>query len=167
MRERGYASWERAQRHMGRSGECLGTVQMSCRCTGGSMGEGKKASFTSFEQVVTPLRFKLKKPSSAVSYLFYPRMEPSVFARHAQSLTQAFSSKRLTLKERPPVEPPRYQEVWLTPHFPDKYPPSHTESCFPPSSFPLPRVSASLYKGEPTLKLFTRVSTPTQNPLTR
>nr|GFA52649.1 hypothetical protein [Tanacetum cinerariifolium] len=25
---------------MGRSGECLGTVQMSCRCTGGSMGEG-------------------------------------------------------------------------------------------------------------------------------
>nr|GFA14083.1 ribonuclease H-like domain-containing protein [Tanacetum cinerariifolium] len=40
MRNRDYASWERAQRHMGRSGECLGTVQMSCRCTGGSMGEG-------------------------------------------------------------------------------------------------------------------------------
>nr|GEZ12114.1 reverse transcriptase domain-containing protein [Tanacetum cinerariifolium] len=34
MRERGYASWERAQRHMGRSSECFGTVQMSCRCTG-------------------------------------------------------------------------------------------------------------------------------------
>nr|GEV62294.1 reverse transcriptase domain-containing protein [Tanacetum cinerariifolium] len=114
----------------------------------------KKASFTSFEQVVTPLRFKLKKPSSTVSYLFYPRMEPSVFARHAHSLTQAFFSKRLTLKERPPVEPPRYQEVWLTPHFLDKYPPSHTESCFPPSSFPLPRVSASLYKGGTDLKAF-------------
>nr|GFA39389.1 hypothetical protein [Tanacetum cinerariifolium] len=40
MRERSYASWERAQRHMERSGECLGTVQMSCRYTGGSMGEG-------------------------------------------------------------------------------------------------------------------------------
>nr|GFA80092.1 RNA-directed DNA polymerase, eukaryota [Tanacetum cinerariifolium] len=40
MRERGYASWERAQRHMRRSGMCLGTVQMRCRCTGGSMGEG-------------------------------------------------------------------------------------------------------------------------------
>nr|GEX42896.1 reverse transcriptase domain-containing protein [Tanacetum cinerariifolium] len=40
MRNRDYASWERAQRHMGRSDECLGTVQMSCRCTGGSMGEG-------------------------------------------------------------------------------------------------------------------------------
>nr|GEY59120.1 hypothetical protein [Tanacetum cinerariifolium] len=36
----GCASWERAQRHMGWSGECLGTVQMSCMCTGGSMGEG-------------------------------------------------------------------------------------------------------------------------------
>nr|GEZ13429.1 hypothetical protein [Tanacetum cinerariifolium] len=36
MRNRDYASWERAQRHMGRSGECLGTAQMSCRCTGGS-----------------------------------------------------------------------------------------------------------------------------------
>nr|GEX35013.1 condensin-2 complex subunit D3 [Tanacetum cinerariifolium] len=31
-------------------------------------------------------------------------------ARHAHSLTQAFASKRLTLKERPPVGPPRYQE---------------------------------------------------------
>nr|GEV46756.1 hypothetical protein [Tanacetum cinerariifolium] len=46
------------------------------------------------EMVVTSLRFKLKKPSSAVSYLFYPRMEPSVFARHAHSLMQAFASKR-------------------------------------------------------------------------
>nr|GEU37765.1 hypothetical protein [Tanacetum cinerariifolium] len=30
----GYVSWERAQRHMGRSGECFGTVQVSCMCTG-------------------------------------------------------------------------------------------------------------------------------------
>ncbi|GJW14409.1 hypothetical protein Tco_0018542 [Tanacetum coccineum] len=57
-------------------------------------------------------------------------MEPSVFARHAHLLTQDFASKRLTLKERPPVGPPRYQEVWLTPHFPYKYLPSYTESCF-------------------------------------
>nr|GEU55309.1 RNA-directed DNA polymerase, eukaryota, reverse transcriptase zinc-binding domain protein [Tanacetum cinerariifolium] len=34
MREKGYASWDRAQRHMGRSGECFGTIQVSCRCTG-------------------------------------------------------------------------------------------------------------------------------------
>nr|GEW32564.1 reverse transcriptase domain-containing protein [Tanacetum cinerariifolium] len=40
MRERGYASWERAQRHMERSGQGVGTVPVSCRCTGGSMGEG-------------------------------------------------------------------------------------------------------------------------------
>nr|GFA13354.1 hypothetical protein [Tanacetum cinerariifolium] len=40
MKNKDYASWKRAQRHMGRSGECLGTVQMSCRYTGGSMGGG-------------------------------------------------------------------------------------------------------------------------------
>nr|GEV14490.1 ribonuclease H-like domain-containing protein [Tanacetum cinerariifolium] len=56
MRERGYANWERAQRHMVRSGEYLGTVQMSCRCTGVSMVNSslKKLKFhlASFDVVV-------------------------------------------------------------------------------------------------------------------
>nr|GEV64485.1 reverse transcriptase domain-containing protein [Tanacetum cinerariifolium] len=49
LRERGYASWERAQRHMGRSGECLGTVQMSCRCTG--VGQTSKYSYNDGESI--------------------------------------------------------------------------------------------------------------------
>nr|GEX39220.1 hypothetical protein [Tanacetum cinerariifolium]GEZ59876.1 hypothetical protein [Tanacetum cinerariifolium] len=40
MRNKGGASWDLGQMHMGRSGQGVGTVQMSCRCTGSSMGEG-------------------------------------------------------------------------------------------------------------------------------
>nr|GEV98806.1 putative RNA-directed DNA polymerase, eukaryota, reverse transcriptase zinc-binding domain protein [Tanacetum cinerariifolium] len=40
MRNKEAASWDLGQIHMGRSGQGVGTVQMSCRCTGGSMGEG-------------------------------------------------------------------------------------------------------------------------------
>nr|GEZ70412.1 reverse transcriptase domain-containing protein [Tanacetum cinerariifolium] len=40
MRNRDYASWDLGQMNMGRSGQGVGTVQMSYRCTGDSMGEG-------------------------------------------------------------------------------------------------------------------------------
>nr|GEU41478.1 hypothetical protein [Tanacetum cinerariifolium] len=40
IREEGCASWDRAQGHMGRSGECFGTVHVSCRCTGVAVGNG-------------------------------------------------------------------------------------------------------------------------------
>nr|GEZ35004.1 hypothetical protein [Tanacetum cinerariifolium] len=40
MRNRDYANWDLGQMHIGRSGKGVGTVQMSCRCTGSSMGEG-------------------------------------------------------------------------------------------------------------------------------
>nr|GEX18288.1 hypothetical protein [Tanacetum cinerariifolium] len=40
MRNKGAASWDLGQMHMGRSRQGVGTVQMSCRCTGSSMGEG-------------------------------------------------------------------------------------------------------------------------------
>nr|GEY36833.1 hypothetical protein [Tanacetum cinerariifolium] len=40
MRNRDYASWDLGQMHMGRSGLGVGTVPVSCRCTGSSVREG-------------------------------------------------------------------------------------------------------------------------------
>nr|GEW15218.1 uncharacterized mitochondrial protein AtMg00810-like [Tanacetum cinerariifolium] len=40
---RGYASWERTQRHMGRSGECFGTVQQNQGDVNDALGYKKKA----------------------------------------------------------------------------------------------------------------------------
>nr|GEY28952.1 hypothetical protein [Tanacetum cinerariifolium] len=40
MRNKEAANWDLGQMHMRRSGQGVGTVQMSCRCTGDSMGEG-------------------------------------------------------------------------------------------------------------------------------
>nr|GFA06987.1 hypothetical protein [Tanacetum cinerariifolium] len=45
MRNRDYASWDLGQMHMGRSGQGVGTVPVSCRYTGDSMGEGDYASW--------------------------------------------------------------------------------------------------------------------------
>nr|GEX55170.1 RNA-directed DNA polymerase, eukaryota [Tanacetum cinerariifolium] len=45
------ATWVWGHSNMGRSGDGLGTVQMSCRCTGSSMGEGERIVWVDIEGV--------------------------------------------------------------------------------------------------------------------
>nr|GFC50836.1 hypothetical protein [Tanacetum cinerariifolium] len=56
MGEKGCASWDRAQGHMGRSEECFGTVQVSCRCTGVAVGKGVFLAGNLVEELVPELR---------------------------------------------------------------------------------------------------------------
>nr|GEX71064.1 hypothetical protein [Tanacetum cinerariifolium] len=75
MRNRDYASWERAQRHMGRSGECLGTVQMSCRCTGGSMGKGRVLAKIVIHMCYLAIRVRYCRPMRNRDYASWERAQ--------------------------------------------------------------------------------------------